>query len=226
MGDGFRTALEATAKRAAPSDIATFGITPTKPETGYGYLELTKGGNPQPLARFVEKPDAARAAEMIADGGYLWNAGIFLALAAALIAVYEAKRPKPSRYRAPPLFETAKTDLGFTGLDPAAWEELEDVSIDYAIMEKARNLVVMPYGGCWSDLGGWEAVWQASSPDADGTAASPGALAIDGRDTLLRSEAQGQRIVDIGLEYIVAIATPKDGPGIRMYTGGTGSPPG
>ena len=78
-------------------------------------------------------------------------------------------------------------------------------------MEKARNLVVMPYGGCWSDLGGWEAVWQTSSPDADGTAASPGALAIDGRDTLLRSEAQGQRIVDIGLEYIVAIATPEDG---------------
>jgi mannose-1-phosphate guanylyltransferase/mannose-6-phosphate isomerase len=210
--EGFRAALEAAAKRAAPSDIVTFGIIPTRPETGYGYLELAKGGDPQaatpqPLARFVEKPDAARAAEMIADGGYLWNAGIFLASAAALIAAYEAHAPEFLTLSRAAL-EAAKTDLGFTRLDPAAWEELEDVSIDYAIMEKARNLVVMPYGGCWSDLGGWEAVWQASSPDADGTAASPGALAIDCRDTLLRSEAQGQRLVGIGLEDIVAIATP------------------
>ncbi|WP_296643825.1 mannose-1-phosphate guanylyltransferase/mannose-6-phosphate isomerase [Roseinatronobacter sp.] len=210
--EGFRAALEAAAKRAAPSDIVTFGITPTRPETGYGYLELAKGGNPQaaapqPLARFVEKPDAARAAEMIADGGYLWNAGIFLASAAELIAAYEAHAPETLALSRAAL-EAAKADLGFTRLDPAAWEELQDVSIDYAIMEKARNLVVMPYGGCWSDLGGWEAVWQASTPDADGTAVSPGSLAIDCRDTLLRSEAQGQRIVGIGLEDIVAIATP------------------
>ncbi|MBF9059818.1 mannose-1-phosphate guanylyltransferase/mannose-6-phosphate isomerase [Rhodobacterales bacterium HKCCSP123] len=208
----FHAAIAAAAPRAVAGDIVTFGITPTRPETGYGYLELaqgadTQGDGPQPLARFVEKPNAERAADMIKDGRYLWNAGIFLASAKTLIAAYETHAPEVLAQSRTAL-EAAKTDLGFTRLDPAAWDLLEDVSIDYAIMEKAANLAVMPYGGAWSDLGGWEAVWQASDPDADGTAAGPGALAIECRDTLLRSEAEGQRIVGIGLEDIVAIAMP------------------
>lgn len=209
---GFRAALTAATPRAQAGDIVTFGIAPTRPETGYGYLELAPGADskaatPQPLARFVEKPDAARAAEMIADGRYLWNAGIFLASAATLIAAYEAHAPETLALSRT-AFEAAKADLGFTRLDSAAWARLPDLSIDYAIMEKAGNLAVQPYTGHWSDLGGWEAVWQASAPDAHGTATSDGALAIDCRDTLLRSEAPGQRIVGIGLEDIVAIAMP------------------
>jgi mannose-1-phosphate guanylyltransferase/mannose-6-phosphate isomerase len=208
----FRAAVAAAASRAVSGEIVTFGITPTRPETGYGYLELAghadpRADSPQPLVRFVEKPDAERAAQMMADGRYLWNAGIFLASAATLLSAYEAYAPETlARSRA--ALDAAKSDLGFTRLDTEAWDALEDVSIDYAIMENARNLSVMPYGGAWSDLGGWEAVWQASSPDADGTAASSGSLAIDCRDTLLRSEAEGQRIVGIGLEDIVAIAMP------------------
>lgn len=210
--DGFRAAVAAAAPRTLAGDIVTFGITPTRPETGYGYLELAhgaaaQGDQPQPLARFVEKPDPERAAAMLAEGRYLWNAGIFLASAKTLIAAYEAHAPETlAQSRA--ALDAAKSDLGFTRLDPEAWDALEDVSIDYAIMEKAQNLVVMPYTGAWSDLGGWEAVWQASAPDVDGTATSPGSLAIDCRDTLLRSEAEGQRIVGIGLEDIVAIAMP------------------
>ena len=210
--EGFRAAVMAAAPRAEAGEIVTFGISPTRPQTGYGYLELAAGADPmaatpQPLARFVEKPDASRAAAMIAEGNYLWNAGIFLASAKTLIAAYEAHAPETlTAVRA--ALDTAKTDLGFTRLDPAAWATLSDLSIDYAIMEKARNLVVMPYSGPWSDLGGWEAVWQTSAPDTDGTATSPGALAIDCRDTLLRSEAPGQRIVGIGLDDIVAIAMP------------------
>jgi mannose-1-phosphate guanylyltransferase/mannose-6-phosphate isomerase len=210
--DVFRAAVAAAAPRAMAGDIVTFGITPTRPETGYGYLELAHGADaqgeqPQPLARFVEKPDAKLAAAMSANGQYLWNAGIFLASTSTLIAAYEAHAPETlAQSRA--ALKAAKSDLGFTRLDPEAWDALEDVSIDYAIMEKGGNLTVMPYGGAWSDLGGWEAVWQASSPDASGTATSPGSLAIDCRDTLLRSEAEGQRIVGIGLEDIVAIAMP------------------
>jgi mannose-1-phosphate guanylyltransferase/mannose-6-phosphate isomerase len=144
---------------------------------------------------------------MLSSGGFLWNAGIFLASAATLRAAYEAHAPE-TLAKARAALDAAQTDLGFTRLDPEAWAALEDLSIDYAIMEKAKNLAVMPYSGKWSDLGGWEAVWQESLPDATGTATSDGSLAIDCTDTLLRSEASGQRIVGIGLDDIVAIAMP------------------
>lgn len=208
--EGFRESLIQAVPRAFMGDIVTFGIRPTRPETGYGYLELAvgadpKANSPQPLARFVEKPDALRAAAMTADGRYFWNAGIFLASAATLLAAYEEHAPQILAYTRAAL-AAAKTDLGFTRLDSEAWAAVPDLSIDYAIMEKARNLAIMPYSGEWSDLGGWEAVWEASHPDEAGNATSEGSLAIDCRDTLLRSEAPGQRLVGIGLEDIVAIA--------------------
>lgn len=210
--EGFRATVMAAAPQAERGHIVTFGIAPTRPETGYGYLELATGADPQAdrpqtLVRFVEKPDAARAAAMIAQGCYLWNAGIFLASAATLVAAYETHAPETLQGARASL-DAAKTDLGFIRLDTAHWAHVPDLSVDYAIMEKATNLIVMPYAGAWSDLGGWEAVWQASRPDPDGTAASAGSLAIDCRDTLLRAEAPGQRIVGIGLEDIVAIAMP------------------
>lgn len=209
---GFCDAVMASSLRAEAGDIVTFGIAPTRPETVYGYLELAAGAQlqastPQPLARFVEKPDADCAADMVADGHYLWNAGIFLATAEALITAYETYAPKTiAGVRA--ALDGARTDLGFTRLDPKAWAALPDLSIDYAIMEKAANLAVMPYSGSWSDLGGWEAVWQASEPDSNGVSINSGAIAIDCRNTLLRSEAPGQLIVGIGLDDIVAIAMP------------------
>lgn len=209
---GFRDAVVAACTRAEAGDIVTFGIAPTHPETGYGYLELAEGaqphaGTPQPLARFVEKPDSDRAADMVADGRYLWNAGIFLASAATLIAAYE-RHASETIVGVRAALAGARTDLGFTRLDPKAWAALPNLSIDYAIMEKAANLAVMPYAGAWSDLGSWGAVWQASEPDSDGVSTNSGAIAIDCRDTLLRCDVPGQRIVGIGLDDIVAIAMP------------------
>lgn len=209
--DAFCRAVAAAAPRAIAGDIVTFGITPTRPETGYGYLELAEGADagaevPQPLARFVEKPDARRAAEMIASGNYLWNAGIFLFTARSLIAAFEAHAPqilKPVRAAV----TGAWTDLSFLRLDPAAWADVPDISIDYAIMEHAENLAVMPYASGWSDLGGWDAVWQEAGPDADGNVTSDHATAIDCEGTLLRSESPRIELVGIGLQDIVAIAT-------------------
>lgn len=206
----FRGAVTLAGQDAAEGKIVTFGITPTRPETGYGYMKIADWGDAeakatQNLAHFVEKPDAETAARMIAEGGHLWNAGIFLASASTLIAAFEEHAPEIlSGVRA--ALSAAKFDLGFTRLDPQRWSTIPDLSIDYAVMEKAKNLVVMPYEGAWSDLGGWEAVWQESQPDADGNATGEGALAIDCRDTLLLSEAPGQRIVGIGLDDIVAVA--------------------
>ncbi len=206
----FRAAVQAAAPRALSGDLITFGITPDRPETGYGYLELAPGteasaSTPQTLARFVEKPDAARAAEMLAAGSFLWNAGIFLFTAQSLIAAFEAHAEGllgPVR----DAVRDAQTDLGFTRLAPAPWARLPDISIDYAIMERAENLAVMPYGAGWSDLGGWDAVWQESGPDAAGNVVSRNATALDCVDTLLRSESARVELVGIGLSDIIAVA--------------------
>ncbi|MBK1732632.1 mannose-1-phosphate guanylyltransferase/mannose-6-phosphate isomerase [Thiococcus pfennigii] len=208
--DAFRAAVAAAAERARAGDLVTFGIAPTRPETGYGYLELAADADPataspQALARFIEKPDASRAATMVAGRRYLWNAGIFLFTAATIRRAYETYAPGLVSGVAAAL-EQAVSDLGFIRLASGPWSDLPDISIDYAIMEKASNLAVMPYRGHWSDLGDWDAVWQEAGPDAAGNVCSDTATAIDCRDTLLRSETEGQEIVGIGLSDIIAVA--------------------
>ena len=208
----FHAAVAAAVPRAMAGDLVAFGITPTRPETGYGYLELAKGGQasattPQALARFVEKPDATAAAAMVAAGSYLWNAGIFLFSCQAIIAAFRAHAPVMV-----PAIEAAvagaKVDLGFTRLAADPWHRVEDISIDYAIMEHAANLAVMPFAGGWSDLGGWDAVWLESGPDAKGNVVSDHATAIDCSGSLLRSESEGLELVGIGLEDILVVAMP------------------
>ena len=208
--EAFRAAVEAATPRARDGALVTFGIAPGRPETGYGYLELAEGAEtgapePQPLARFVEKPDENRAAEMLASGRHLWNAGIFLMSAAALRHAYETHAPALLE-AVTAAVEGAEADLGFTRLAPEAWAGVEAISIDYAIMEKSDALAVMPYGGAWSDLGGWEAVRQQAGPDAQGNVTSERATAIDCTGTLLRSETEGLEVVGIGLTDIVAVA--------------------
>lgn len=209
----FRATLGAAAGAARAGRLVTIGIRPDRPETGYGWLELaaTAGteaaDTPRPLRRFVEKPDAATAAAMLASGRHLWNAGIFLFSVPAILAAFAEHAPEMLG-SARAAVAGAGTDLGFTRLAPGPWQALPDISIDYAIMEKAENLSVMPYGGAWSDLGDWEAVRRETGPDAAGVATRGEATAIDCRDTLLRSEAEGLQLVGIGLEGIVAVAMP------------------
>jgi mannose-1-phosphate guanylyltransferase/mannose-6-phosphate isomerase len=184
-----------------------FGIQPDRPETGYGYLELdTDGGHSvAALKSFVEKPTAERANEMLTAGGFLWNAGIFLFSAKDIVAAFETYAPDvvaPVRAAV----ENAHTDLGFLRLEVEAWNMAPDISIDYAVMEKAKDLAVVPYSDGWSDLGGWDAVWQCSKQNETGVAMSGQVTSIDCRDTLLRSEADQVQLVGIGLENIIAIA--------------------
>ncbi len=208
-----REIFDATVQAAVPAALAgqlvTFGITPDRPETGYGYLELETApegeAKPLPLRAFVEKPDAEAAAAMLAEGRYLWNAGIFLFSVKTILAAFEAHAPDmvPAVQAA---VDGAKSDLGFTRLDPTAWANAAAISIDYAVMEKADNLSVVPFGGRWSDLGDWAAVWRETQEN--GLSLSETATALDCNNTLLRSEVAGQAIVGIGLEDIVAIAMP------------------
>lgn len=208
----FLTAVNAGAEAARDGALITFGIAPDRPETGYGYLELTDKipqGEPVPvpLARFVEKPDLATATEMVSSGRFLWNAGLFLFSPAAMIAAFETHAPD----MIPPVtkaIETGKPDLGFFRLAPAPWAEARDISVDYAVMEKADRLSVIPYRGAWSDLGGWDAVWRESARDDTGVATSGPVTALDCENTLLRAEDSDQPVVGIGLKDTIVVAMP------------------
>ncbi|WP_304617455.1 mannose-1-phosphate guanylyltransferase/mannose-6-phosphate isomerase [Paracoccus sp. (in: a-proteobacteria)] len=206
----FRAAVAQGAVAAREGRIVTFGITPDRPETGYGYLELASDGEgPQPLARFVEKPDAVRAAQMVEAGTFLWNAGIFLFRADAMI---EAFRQHAPAYLEPvqAAVDGAQRDLGFLRLARGPWEGLEDNSIDYAVMEKAGNLSVVRYSGRWSDLGGWDAVWReglSRNPSDNGVLAEARATAIDCENVLLRSDSDEVEVVGIGLRDLMVVAT-------------------
>lgn len=208
--DAFTRAVQQGAVAARAGRIVTFGITPTRAETGYGYLELDgEGEGPQPLRRFVEKPDAARAAEMLAQGNYLWNAGIFLFSARSMIAAFEAYA---SEYLAPvaAAIDEASKDLGFLRLAAGPWAGLPDNSIDYAVMEKAPNLTVVRFSDHWSDLGGWDAVWRemlGNEPAEDGVVTGPHTTALDCRNSLLRSDGAHMQVVGIGLEDVMVVAT-------------------
>lgn len=207
----FRAAVERGRAAAEAGQIVTFGIRPSRPETGFGWLE--RGPEPDPegqpgvhrLARFIEKPDATRAEALLADPRYLWNAGVFLARAEVLLATF--------RTHAPAILEAveaalaaAQPDLGFCRLDAGLWAAVPEDSFDYAVMEKAQNVAVVPFEGHWSDLGGWQAVWQESPRDESGNALSGQVTALDCEGSLLRSEEEGVALVGIGLRGIVAVA--------------------
>ena len=207
--DAFHTAIMRGLDAVDRGQIVTFGIAPTHPETAYGYLELADTpdavGNAVKLKAFVEKPDKARATEMLAAGTFKWNAGIFLFSAQQIIAAFEEFAPQlmgPVQASV----DGANPDLGFLRLKPEPWSLAEDISIDYAVMEKAPNLSVVPFDHAWSDLGGWDAVWRESEPDSAGVVANENATAIDCENTLLRSESERLEVVGIGLKNIMAVA--------------------
>ncbi|MEO9778507.1 MAG: mannose-1-phosphate guanylyltransferase/mannose-6-phosphate isomerase [Sedimentitalea sp.] len=208
----FRAAVQAGTSAAEAGQLVTFGIKPTHAEAGYGYLELSEDpgdftARPLALSRFVEKPDAARAQEMLTAGNYLWNAGIFLFSVAAILKAFRTHAPD---LVAPvqAAVEQGKPDLGFLRLAPEPWAKADDISIDYAVMEYADNLSVVPFAAGWSDLGGWDAVWRETGPDARGVALSGPATALDCDDTLLRSEDDALEVVGIGLKNIITVAMP------------------
>lgn len=211
-GAHFRATVQAAAPAADAGQLVTFGIRPDRPEIGYGWLELSAStldgaSVPQPLRSFVEKPDLAKAKELLAGGKHLWNAGIFLFSTTAILEAFAIHAPDVlTATRA--AFDAANKDLSFTRLDPTNWSEVPDVSIDYAVMERATNLTVVPYAGDWSDLGDWQAVWREAASDTTGTVTSGPATALDCHDTLLQATNEAQQLVGIGLKDIIVVAMP------------------
>jgi mannose-1-phosphate guanylyltransferase/mannose-6-phosphate isomerase len=211
--DGFRATVQAATSAALDGQIVTFGIRPDRAETGYGWLELTSKPSDdfaavaQPLSSFVEKPNAEAAEALLEGGMHLWNAGIFLFSTATILKAFEQHAPATlSGVR--DAFNDAEADLGFTRLAAEPWSRLEDISIDYAVMENAPNLSVVPYGGSWSDLGDWQAIWREGNADETGVVTSGPSTALDCKNTLLQATSESQELVAMGLEDIIAVAMP------------------
>jgi mannose-1-phosphate guanylyltransferase/mannose-6-phosphate isomerase len=209
--DAFHEAVNKGLDQVANGKLVTFGITPTHPETGYGYLELSNNtdviSDVEKVTRFVEKPDLENAERMLKSGNYLWNAGIFLFRARNMVAAFEQFDPATLNL-VHEAVAYATVDLGFLRLQPEAWSQLVPDSIDYAVMEKADNLIAVAYRSKWSDLGGWDAVWAEAEKDETGNAVSDAAHAIDCENSLLRSENRSQQLVGLGLDNIIAISMP------------------
>jgi len=208
--DAFSQAVLVAAEAAAMGEMVTFGVVPTRPETGFGYIELgasvpdldTKS---LPFLRFVEKPNAKTAADMIETGRFLWNSGSFCFSARRVVSSFETLAPQllaPTRGAV----EDASGDLDFVRLGDS-YADCIDISIDFAIMEKISNGRVVPISSGWNDMGSWKTVWQESSPDAQGLSLSGRARAIDCQESLLRSESPDVELFGIGLRNIVAVAT-------------------
>ncbi|MDC0499759.1 mannose-1-phosphate guanylyltransferase/mannose-6-phosphate isomerase [Paracoccaceae bacterium] len=211
--DGFRATVKKAAPAALDGQIVTFGILPNRAETGYGWLELTSKPSvdfapvPQPLSSFVEKPNAEAAEALLAGGMHLWNSGIFLFSATTILKAFEQYAPETlSGVR--DAYNNANLDLGFTRLAAEPWARLNDISIDYAVMEKARNVSVVPYGGAWSDLGDWQAIWREGEADSHGVVVRGPSSALDCKNTLLHATSEAQELVALGVEDIVAVAMP------------------
>lgn len=207
--NAFKAAVMQGLSAVADGKMVTFGIKPGYAETGYGYLELpvrpNGSGAPVDLKQFVEKPDVACAQTMLDAGTFLWNAGIFLFRVADILAAFDAFAPD---LMAPVAASVAgaEHDLGFLRLEPKAWAGVPEISIDYAVMEHAPNLAVVPFDAGWSDLGGWDAVWREGAADTSGVVTSGLTTAVDCHNTLLRAESDRLQLVGIGLENIVAVA--------------------
>ncbi|GGE39661.1 mannose-1-phosphate guanylyltransferase/mannose-6-phosphate isomerase [Actibacterium pelagium] len=211
-GPRFHSAIHAAAPAAMSGQLVTFGIRPDRPETGYGWLELSTptadfDPAPQPLKNFVEKPDQEKAQALLDGGMHLWNAGIFLFSTTTILEAFAAHAPEVLEITRK-AFEASEADLSFTRLEPKAWSELPDISIDYAVMERASNLTVVPYAGSWSDLGDWHSVWREAGADETGTVTAGPSTAIDCENTLLQATSEAQQLVGIGVKDLIAVAMP------------------
>lgn len=186
--------------------LVTFGVVPTRAETGYGYIrcgEALEGG--YRLASFIEKPDAERAAALVAQGDTLWNSGMFLLRASHYLEELERLRPDIlTACRA--AIEDAHRDLDFLRLGEAAFAECPSESIDYAVMEQCRHAAVVPLDAGWSDIGSFDALWAARAPDAAGNVVDGDAVLSDTRDSLVI--ARHRLVATHGVKDLVVVETP------------------
>jgi mannose-1-phosphate guanylyltransferase / mannose-6-phosphate isomerase len=206
--DALLDALGAAAVAARDGKIVTFGSRPTAPETGYGYIEIGNELRDAPgvhtVARFVEKPDAAGAARMVDSGKYLWNSGMFVFTARALLREMEAHAPEVMPHVREAV-ANRQTDLDFIRLASAPFRACPSISLDYAVAERTTQAAVIPADLGWSDVGSWSALWELGSKDAAGNVAI-GDVVLEGcKDCYVR--ADGMLTAVVGLSDAIVVVT-------------------
>ncbi|WP_115584547.1 mannose-1-phosphate guanylyltransferase/mannose-6-phosphate isomerase [Xanthomonas dyei] len=200
----FQAAVTVAAAAAEQGKLVTFGIKPTAPETGYGYIKAGTGTGATAVERFVEKPDLATAQGYLASGEYYWNSGMFLFRASRYLE--ELRKFHPAIADAcQKAWENGKRDADFTRLDKDAFAASPSDSIDYAVMEKTADAVVVPLDAGWNDVGSWSSLLDVSEQDAHGNAHHGDVIQVDCRNTY----AYGSRLIAmVGLEDVVVVETP------------------
>lgn len=206
-GAAFRAALQTAADAVQHGGIATLGVVPTHPETGYGYIEVgdERGDGTSSVVRFVEKPDLARAASFLAGGRHLWNAGIFVGRADTLLAAVDAELPALGETLAPLRDGRAGAfaSASFVSALAQAFPSCPSISIDHGIMEHRDDLVVVPLSAGWSDVGSWRNV-RDLGVDADGNYVDGDTFTLDCQDSVVVSD--GPFVAAIGLRGIGVVA--------------------
>ena len=205
--EGFRAAVRRVAPHAEAGRLLTFGIVPTAPETGYGYIKVGASVDQSEVGEvecFVEKPDLATAQGYLEAGGYYWNSGMFLFRASAFLAELECFVPAmlAACQRA---LAAGHADTDFLWLDRKAFAACPKDSIDYAVMEKTGRAVVMPLTVGWNDVGSWSALWDVGARDADGNVTRGDVIAAETRDTYV--DASTRLVTTVGVHDLVVVET-------------------
>jgi len=204
----FLNAVTIAALAAKAGRLVTFGIKPTRPETGYGYIEvgeqLSGIDGCHAVQRFVEKPNTEKATELLNAGNYVWNSGLFLFPVPGYLEELEKHNPDiVEACRA--ACERSRADLGFLRLDPKSFADCPSDSIDYAVMERTANAAVVPVSMGWSDVGSWSSLWELGPKTEEGNVTVGDVIAIGTENSYLRSD--GPALATVGLKDIVLIAT-------------------
>lgn len=207
--EAFVASATEAARLAQQGALVVFGIPPTAPETGFGYVEVAQvTRESQKVMRFVEKPDLATAQSYLATGRYYWNSGMFCFTAAAMLQAMEQHAPDMLA-AARKAMEASSTQGKRTNFELHAFDLQPDISIDYAVMEHARNVHVVPAKFSWSDVGSWPAVADALPADASGNALGRGVVAIDTTGTHVRVESHLPKVVAaLGVHDLIIVDTP------------------
>jgi mannose-1-phosphate guanylyltransferase/mannose-6-phosphate isomerase len=206
----FQAVARDAAAIAADGSLVLFGIRPSAPETGFGYIETgapVAGTDAKRVVRFVEKPDAARALGFLSAGTFVWNSGMFCFTAGAILEALAAHAPDvlaQSRAAWEASRESAHDEL--IALDATRFARCRDVSIDYAVMERANDVVVLPASFGWSDIGSWKAVAEQFVPDADGNTTVGEAMFVDATNTHVQSE--DRLVAAVGVDNLLVVDTP------------------
>jgi mannose-1-phosphate guanylyltransferase len=205
----FAAATEALLPLVEGGWLATYGISPTGPETGYGYIQTgeTLGQGVHAVSRFVEKPDAARAAEMLASGDHVWNGGIFLFRADAYLQAMAAHAPAMLA-AAQAAMHKARRDAKRIHPDADAFAACPSDSIDYAVMERAKKVAVAPVSMGWSDVGSWDSLYDLGAKDEQGNATHGNVRLSEASGNLIH--ADGIRVSVHGVDDLIVVANGKE----------------